>query len=301
LACNLICQPEETKVGIRNLKLKSILSAGALLLAMSAAQAHAPFDQSTVGDVKLLVSGAKLIVHGKVSKVTYVNGTSRAGRPQPHTFVTYDLGEVLFPKGEGERSQVTLRFVGGPDGQGRFLDVGGVPKFMAGDEDILFISENGEEGCALTLCEFGRFRVLDGLVYEAHGLPVVNITLRRISTEGFGPPELQKFSFPAPEFDELIKNPSVQRLLKQSGMTVDEARKKYLAEAPKVIQMDEGVSGRPSKVRFGAKSSLVLETLRQAIALYDPKTPEPIVDAVPDKPFTVPAPGEFKPLETPGE
>ncbi len=287
-------------MGIQSSKLKSILSAGVFLLAMTAAQAHAPFDQSTVGNVRLLVNNAKLIAHGKVAKVTYVNGVSRAGRPQPHTFVTYELGEVLFPKGT-ERTEVTLKFVGGPDGQGRFLDVGGVPKFMVGDEDILFIAENGENGCALVLCEFGRFRVLDDLVYESHGSPVTRITLKSIIAIGIGPSELQKFSFPAPAFDELIKNPSAQRILKQSGMTVDEAREKYNAEAPKQIVMDEGASGRPSEVKLGAKSSLVLETLQQAIAFYDPKTPEPLIDAVPDKPFSVPAPVEGRPLETPGK
>ena len=288
-------------MGIRYSKLKSICSAGVFLLAVTAAQAHAPFDQSTVGDVRLLVNSAKLIVHGKVAKVTYVNGASRAGRPQPHTFVTYDLGEVLFPKELSDRLQLTLRFVGGPDGQGRFLDVGGVPKFMVGDEDILFVAENGERGCALVLCEFGRFRVLDDLVYESHGSPVTRVSVIAIKTGGFGPPALQKFAFPAPDFDELIKNPSAQRLLKLSGMTVDEAREKYNVEAPKEILLEDGISGRPGKVGLGANSSFFAATLRQAIALYDPKTPEPVADAVPDKPFSVPVPVENLPLETPGK
>ncbi len=288
-------------MGIRYSKLKTICSAGVFLLAMTAAQAHAPFDQRAVGDLKLLVNSAKLIVHGKVSKVTYVNGASRAGRSQPHTFVTYDLGAVLFPAKEGDRQQVTLRFAGGPDGQGRFLDVGGVPKFMVGDEDILFIAENGEGGCALVMCEFGRFRVLDGQVYEAHGSPVLKMSVRRISTDGFGPPELQKFAFPAPAFDELMKNPSAQLALKKLGMTIEEARQKYNAEAPAQISMDEGASGRPGKVQLGSKSSFVLETLRQAIALYNPETPVLIVDVIPDKPFSVAVPKENPPLETPGK
>ena len=288
-------------MGIKHFKSKYILPAAALLLAVTVAQAHAPFDQKVVGDVALLVNKAGLIVHGKVAKVTYVNGASRGGRAQPYAFVTYDLGEVMFPAIQAERSQLTLRFAGGPDGQGRFLDVGGVPKFMVGDEDILFVAENGEDGCALVLCEFGRFRVLDDLVYEAHGSPVLKMSVKRISTEGFGPPELQKFAFPAPDFDELIKNPSALRVLKEMGLTVDEAREKYLAEAPKEILVDEGVSGRPGKPQLGAKSSFVMETLRQAIALYDPKTPEIIADANPDKPFSVPVPVENLPLETPGK
>lgn len=287
-------------MGIRYSKLKSICSAGVFLLAMTAAQAHAPFDQSTVGDVRLLVNSAKLIVHGKIAKVTYVNGASRAGRPQPHTFVTYDLVEVLFPKELSGRLQLTLRFVGGPDGQGRFLDVGGVPKFMVGDEDILFVAENGERGCALVLCEFGRFRVLDGMVYESHGSPVIRMSTKRISTGGFGPPALQKFAFPAPDFDELIKNPSALRILKQLGLSEEEARRKYQNEAPKEILLEDGISGRPGKIELGATSSFVAATLRQAIALYDPKTPEPVADAVPDKPFSVPVPVENLPLETPG-
>ena len=39
---------------------------------------------------------------------------------------------------------------------------------MEGDEDILFVAGNGENGCPIVMCEFGRYRVLDGVVYEAH-------------------------------------------------------------------------------------------------------------------------------------
>lgn len=276
-------------------KLLFILSLSVTPLSLS--YAHEPSNPAAVGDVRLLVKGSGLILHGKVAKVVYVNGSQEVGRPVPHAFVTYDISEVLFPKTDVERQSITLRFVGGPDGQGRFLDVVGVPKFMEGDEDILFVAGNGENGCPIVMCEFGRYRVLDGLVYEAHGSPVAKISTRRIVTNGIGPPQLEKFEFPAPTFDELMKNPSAQRALKKMGLSMDEARKKFEAEAPKVIKLTEGVSGRLPTPRLGMKSDGVLATLRQAIGLMQLPTPDRIVDADPGKPFFLPNTVENRPLK----
>lgn len=281
---------------------KRFLSRLVFILTLSAAPlavsyAHEPSNPAAIGDIRLLVKASGLILHGKVSKVVYVNGSQELGRPMPHAFVTYDIAEVLFPKVEQRRRAITVRFVGGPDGQGRFLDVVGVPKFMEGDEDILFLAGNGEDGCPIVMCEFGRYRVLDDSVYEAHGSPVSKISTRRIATIGIGPPQLQDFQFPAPNFDDLMKNPSAQRALKRMGLSLDEARKKYEAEAPRIIKLTEGVSGRLPTPRIGLKSETFLVTLRQAIGLLLPATPDRIPDADPTKPFVVPETTENRPLK----
>ena len=69
----------------------------------------------------------------------------------PYTFVTYKVTKVM--QGSAGRS-LTLRFAGGADGRGGFVDVTGVPTFEVGDDDILFVKGNGSDGCPA-----GRMRV----------------------------------------------------------------------------------------------------------------------------------------------
>ncbi len=47
--------------------------------------------------------------------------------------------------------------------------------FQPGDEDVLFVRSNGEDGCAVVMCEFGRYRIFKEAVYEAHGSPVTRV------------------------------------------------------------------------------------------------------------------------------
>ena len=258
------------------------------LAAASAAYAHEPDNPAAVGSLKILVRASGLILHGKVVDVTYVNGTQDGGGLIPHGFVTYDIDEVLFPARDAGRATVVLRFVGGPDGQGRVLDVLGVPKYQVGDEDVLFIKSNGEAGCPLVMCEFGRYRVLDGLVYEAHGSPVTKISTSKILTDGNGPPVLQEFSYQAPAFDELMKNPSAQELLKKSGLTLEEARLKYEAEVPAVIKIGEAAVPAPGTPRLGLELATFKKTLSTSIGLLLPAVPPVIADADPKKPVVLP-------------
>ncbi len=112
-------------------------------------------------------------------------------------FVTYDISDLIFAT-EGKPTQVTLRFIGGPDGQGRFLSVEGVPMFQPGDEDVLFVRSNGEDGCAVVMCEFGRYRIFKEAVYEAHGSPVTRVGKGRITTEATGPTSSMTSPSPRP-------------------------------------------------------------------------------------------------------
>ncbi|MEX0644739.1 MAG: hypothetical protein WD076_05475, partial [Parvularculaceae bacterium] len=115
--------------------------------------------------------------------------------------------------------------------------VSGVPAFQPGEQDILFIRSNGEDGCALVLCEYGRYRVLEGGVYNPHGFPVRAVDKNNIIARGAPPMAFRQFSYPAPKFDDLMRNPAVQEMLKKQGMSEADARARYESEAPKQITL----------------------------------------------------------------
>jgi len=209
----------------------------AIAAACLLAGAATSFAQGTTPDLQSLASGAKFVVHSRVAKVEYrlsqPGAKGQAG--VPYTLVTYDVVRPV--RGSAGASSFTLRFIGGPDGQGRFLHASTVPIFQAGDEDILFVRENGNSGCALVSCIDGRFRVLRGAVYEGSGTPVQAINGNRIVSGGSLAPEFAKISYPAPAFDALLNHPGVKERLAQLGLSVDEARRRYAAEAPATVEM----------------------------------------------------------------
>jgi len=230
--------------------MKKMAAAGltAFLLAGASVSgyAHTPRDPEAVSNIGRLTAEANLIVRGRVESVKYRNspGGPNGSQGVPYTFVTYSLSSVL--QGSTPSRKLTLRFIGGADGRGGFVDAEGVPQFQAGEEDILFLVGNGEQGCPLVMCEFGRFRVLDDTVYEAHGTPVVSVDSGRIRAEGKTPEAFQKFSYPAPEFDELLKRPEFSEAVSRSRMSLDAARARYEAEVPKVVELQlEEVEARP--------------------------------------------------------
>lgn len=225
------------------------------------AQAHSPADPSAVGDVGKLMAASNFVFHGKVKSVTYRNSKLGSSGAVPFTFVTYRVNETLFGN---PRSEITLRFIGGANGRGGFVSVEGVPAFSLGDEDILFVSGNGEAGCALALCEFGRYRVYKGAMYEAHGAPVLSFTADHIVTGGAGPDELMTVTYPAPSFDEVIKNAGAMEQLKTLHMTVEQARARYNAQAPKFMEarvVHGGAAGKMA-VKTGLSLGSMLASLK---------------------------------------
>jgi hypothetical protein len=244
----------------------------ALALLAGGAFAHSPPDPSAVGNLPRLSAGANLVIQGKATKVEYRTVRS-AGSAMPYTFVTYSISKVL--QGTAAAPSITLRFLGGADGRGGFVSAEGVPLFQPGDEDILFIAHNGEGGgCALVNCEFGRFRVFQNGVYEAHGAPVLGVAGGRMQIgEGDGPIELATFRYPAPSFDEAIKDPEVRAEVARLGLTMAQARARY--EAVPYIEISAGgddagpsVSRAPSApgLEVGTFVSSVRATLRASVA-----------------------------------
>src|SRR6478609_3452119 len=60
---------------------------------------------------------------------------------QPLTFVTYEIIERL-TENLGSKREITLKFLGGPSDDARFMRVSHSPLFNEGDEDIVFVRNN---------------------------------------------------------------------------------------------------------------------------------------------------------------
>jgi hypothetical protein len=219
--------------------LSAVLVSG-LLAFPAMALAHSPADPSVVGDLKKLSAASSLVFHGKVKSITYRNAEVKGGGLVPYSFVTFTVTEKLKGEAPGE---ITLRFMGGANGRGGYTMISGVPAFSVGDEDLLFVAGNGEQGCALAQCEFGRYRVSGGAVYEAHGSAVKIGASGKVSTAGAGPMDLLRVSYPSPRFDDLLAVPGIMARIKAAGLTVDQARARYAKEAPQTLTIRTASDG----------------------------------------------------------
>lgn len=282
---------------------------GALLT--PAAFAHSPTQPENSEDLSKAVAGAQAVVHAVVTDVQYRISTKRSEREEalPHTFVTYKIRDTI--RGKVKDQTLTLRFVGGPDGQGRFLTVSDAPLFNVGHEDILLVQGNGKNPCPLVNCGYGRFRIHEGRVYNSEGFPVIALEKNRVVTGIEREPALLKFSFPAPGFDQLIKREDVRKQAQTLG-NVDELKRRYEQEAPKATnfaietskpaeQADKADSSTPTPSAVAsAKKPLevaqfvdVLKEVSRKIATTAP-LPE-VANANPDQPFSVAVPLAVKP------
>ena len=218
------------------------LVAGCLATAVAA---HSPMLSEQADDLAQLVTKSNLVVMGEVAAVQYQNARSAEGTIVPHTIVTFRVAKAY--RGRVPGDTLVLRFIGGSDGMGRFLEVQGVPKFQPGDRDMLFVAGNGEQGCALVNCEYGRYRLLGERVFDTHGAPVRAIVKNGAIARGEPPKELLSFSYPTPSFDALMKNPEVQAQLRQTGLSVDAARQRYAEGAPKRMEVTTPYSAAGAK------------------------------------------------------
>ncbi len=236
---------------------------------------HSDIGSDKGGDLAALAERSNLVFIGRVANVEYRRSEKRAGEGGglPHTIVTYEIGSVL--RGQPYGKTFMMRFIGGSDGAGRFMEVSGVPMFQLGEEDLLFVSGNGERVCPLVLCEWGRFRILRGGVYNHHGFPVRAVRKTNAIARGMPPKEFLTFRYPAPRFDDLVKNAEVRALMERQKMSLDEIRRRYEAEAPKQIELGRDIPAAIDKDSLGE----VQQAERSAIAT----TP----DAIPEGPMAV--------------
>jgi len=183
-------------------------------------------------DLTTLVESAKAVILGTVTNITYQNSSDGL----PHTFVTYRVSNNIVGQ---TASELTLRFIGGPDGRGDVFILGDTPMFNVGDQDILLIRGNGKRSCPLVGCAAGRLRLIAGSVFNNKGIQLTSIEDGQLMYQGKTEGSLLKRSFPAPKFDELIKNPAAAKQLdkmKKSGMSLSQIRADFERSTPKTLR-----------------------------------------------------------------
>ncbi len=101
-----------------------------------------------------LVAQAEFIVRAEVRSLR-CEETTYQGHPVIHTYVRIAVRKSL--KGNAPAT-MELRLLGGTVGD-RTLEVPGVPKFVPGEQCLLFIENNGRQFCPLVAIMYGRYRV----------------------------------------------------------------------------------------------------------------------------------------------
>src|SRR3546814_10758593 len=92
-----------------------------------------------------------------------------------------------------------------------------------------------------------RVRSRKERVYDTFGSPVRSISKSTVLSRGVPPKEFRTVRFPAPTFDNLMKNPAAMEQLKAQKISVDVARRRYQTEAPKFIELATSYT-RPKKL-----------------------------------------------------
>jgi hypothetical protein len=122
---------------------------------------EAPLEER-VREAELIVRGTVVAVETRLSDPDPQNPN-----PLPHTFVTYRVERVL--KGAVANEEFTLRFIGGPIDDDRYMTASGVPLFDVGDRDVLLARSNLASECPLVDCASGRFRMVEEMLVSEEG------------------------------------------------------------------------------------------------------------------------------------
>lgn len=168
-----------------------LLLAGSVLLA-NQVYAHYSSNEFNIGK---MAADASLVFRGKVIAIDYRESLAEKNQPAlPHTFVTFSVDDVLYgePNATMNPEEITLRFLGGRSKEGGFMLVDQFPKFDIGDEDLLFVQQNGVAECPLVECTNGRFRMVDGMMYNEYGQSMQVDKSQRI---GLGKTDLMRDEF----------------------------------------------------------------------------------------------------------
>jgi len=116
------------------------------------------------------IARADQILHGTVLDLQYALSEDLGEQTMsfPHTFVTVRVDTPILGGDEGD--EVTLRFGGGPTGDGRILTISDIPLFGIGDEVVMLVSDNGASACPLVDCADGLVRLSGGRAFDAGGV-----------------------------------------------------------------------------------------------------------------------------------
>ncbi|MDH3976572.1 MAG: hypothetical protein OEV42_20095 [Deltaproteobacteria bacterium] len=148
------------------------------------------YDSEKAFDFGKMAGKANLVLQGTVVNIDYRESQGEGRQKSlPHTFVTFEVEDVLY--GKAPNGRFTLRFFGGSSDDGTIMMMGGAPHFDLGDEDIIFVKGNGASECPLIGCDKGRFRLFNNRVYNEYGQALIEdgkgniIAGKRINHEAF--------------------------------------------------------------------------------------------------------------------
>lgn len=124
-------------------------------------------------DLSGRIARADQILHGTVLDLQYATSEDLGAQTSsfPHTFVTVRVDTPILGGESGD--EVTLRFGGGPTGDGRILKISDIPLFGIGDEVVLLVADNGETACPLVDCADGLVRLSGGKAYDGGGVALL--------------------------------------------------------------------------------------------------------------------------------
>ena len=171
-------------------------------------------------DEPVMLKRADLVFEGVVERVEYAFSDPQGGtHPRiPHTFVTYRIEDVI--RGDVQGDTITLRFIGGRGDEAKFLMASELPLFDVGDRDVLLVSGNTESGCPLVGCANGRFRVIQGHVFNDDGQAVELDSAGKLALGAY---------YDLPEV--MTHKVSQTTLVRQDHFEQGESREAYRAEA----------------------------------------------------------------------
>jgi len=293
---------------------RSAMMIGALF-ACAGAFAHAPDGDDPKEPLSRAIAEAHAVIHGTVADVRYrLSEKNEAGERLPHTFVTYKVRGVL--AGQVASEALTLRFLGGPDGQGRFLSVSESPMFDVGHEDILLVRGNGTSHCPLVDCGHGRFRIHKERMFNARALPILAVKEGRAINGRTPEAALLRYALPAPSFEGLLEREDVRRrALELSGGNLAALKQRFDAEAPRGIEYatepgkreggGDQASGGAAMARIVVREDppIALAEFARAIAqlpgMRNASHRRVVTSVDPDRPFVAKLPGIGAPAPTP--
>lgn len=212
--------------------------------------AHSPNDNAEGRGLSQQVQESALIVFGQVVDIQYRNSEATKQQPSgiPHTFVTYEVREVL--RGEAPSEKITLRIPGGADGRGGIYSVNSAPSFARKQSDVLFIAGGEVQECHLVGCVEGRFRVNEGRVFNAWGVPVVSAK-EKLRIGGKARFDLNIMEIPRPSFESVMTNPELREHIEKDeklrSLSNRELKAIYEKEAPKISTVQFGVETEPAR------------------------------------------------------
>ena len=191
-------------------------------------------------DLRHLVSNSNLIFSGRVTQVDYSMPADDPGSVSvPYTIVTYTMDRVLFRTHEGGDQLFDAPPRRVPTDRVDFSPLVAFHDFNW--EMKIFCSLRVTERwvAPLYFVKVGVYRILNGRTYNYQGVPVRTINRTHLIASGKPISQFRTFSYPVPEFDDLLRNPEVQRLADElrdkSGISLQELRERYSKEAPRKI------------------------------------------------------------------